>query len=1617
MSYYGINYKCAIIYRGIMMIKRLLCLLLAVLMCVSVFPAAAFADDEQETEAPLSDTIENSIIVSDQQEEAASEEESALPSPDVSQQQLDETEASASDENASTEEPEDIEEPAGNTEEAEPEEKSESEDPESEENQEEKEESEEKEEQEEEDKEKEEEKEAEEETESGIIYLFNPLIDGVYSQEEIIQKLQMPVLMAGGGSTMAIEPVENSYSDAQAALMLRAKMVSRYASFSVTVDNTAGVTVASLAKNIVYMAVQHTGNPKEGDYIGWQGLSCSYESNSSNKTVKFYFTMTYFSNYSQERTVDSQVSSLLASLNLSGKTDYQKIFAVYDYMAKNITYDYTNMNADISHTAYAALVNKTAVCQGYALLFYRLMLELGIDARVIVGYAAGGGHAWNIVALNGSYYYIDSTWDAGQYCYTYFLDGKTHFEQSHYPSAYLVNTDSKVPAADVSFYPISNEAYKLACSVSSDVSEVNLDTSSNKTTTIHLTFTGDIPASFGVVNTQTDCCSISILTNTMTKNGVDVKIIASSAGDAEVTFGIYDMGNNLSSSNICNVQVNVYDANTKKYTVAFDADGGENAPAPQIKYYGKQLRLTAEVPTRDGYDFDYWSTVPSSSSRSGTKYYAGGYYSTNANITLYARWRTNTEQVNFNANGGTCDVSSKDVEYRGLYGELPVPTRDGYFFAGWYTSAFDGEKITAETHVTRSSAHTLYAHWFEWTIEDGILLIPDQAELQDYTAGGAPWYSERENIIGVVFPDNLAYIGSNAFYGCSNISNITIPKTVTSIGAGAFSGCIGLQTISFTYLSPFTSGISTGLESLNATAYYHKELDCWSEEARSSISNTLNWTPFDDSHSTITKSAVEPTCTESGSTAAIVCTICEITLQEDTVLPKLGHDFGEDDICARCGTHRGAINYILGDERAENSANNPDKYTPGDTITLEAPTLTAYTFKGWYLDEELTEPAEAPQITEDCEAEMTFYAKWEPIAYTIKFSANSGSGSMSSLTKQTAETGKITIVNKFYRTGYEFAGWNTKSNGSGAQFDDVITVYELAPYAANNVITLYAQWQPISYKVFFESNGGTGYMSTMEFKYGTAQNLTANVFTKNGYVFSGWKCGSKTYKDEQSVKNLSSTNGAEIVLTAQWAAATYKISFDPNGGTGTVNPITVTYDKASSKLPTSGFKKTGWILKGWSTAPHADIMEYTVDYQSGVALTADQVDALYASRDSDNIVTLYAVWGPVEYKITYKNLPTYGKGSTEVSDNSMNPAKFCIPAPPKLSAPVVPGYTFEGWYTSSKLTTPVTDTFWTGAAKTVYAKLTPVTYSISYDLNGGTAPAKGNKTEYTIKTSITLNSPTRYGYTFAGWYLNGTKLTKLASGTYYGGDITLEARWTPNTYTLVLNGNGGTIDGAKTKTIKSLNTESSVTLPVLENRNLYKFEGWSTKSDATGDNYTAGAISVYAAKNKSTVTLYAAWSYQLTFDANGGEGTMESQTLFLNSSTKLNPGTFTKAGYYIAGWNTSQASANKGTIQYKDGASVKNLAGKTLYAVWKPCSYIIHFDANGGTGKMSNLTCTYNTAKTLTANAFKRSGYTFRGWSLESEATCADFNNKEKLKDQIVPEYNKQVITLYAVWN
>lgn len=282
------------------------------------------------------------------------------------------------------------------------------------------------------------------------VYL-NPLYT-----EQVMPKLQTAKVSAAEAADTYYTTVED------AAGFLREQMVNREA--VIVFEYRTQIDQDGLMRSILDEAMVHTGDPRQGDYLRWQYGGCNMIQSGYIRNGVYYLTLTYEMSYyttaEQEQLVDSRIQQLLEQLDVEEARDYDKVKAIYDYICRNVTYDYEGLNqgdSTLIYTAYAALINGTSVCQGYANLFYRLALELGVDARLIAGIGNGGDHAWNIVKLGGKYYNLDATWDAvysqAGLDYQYFLRCEATFED-HFPG------EDYSTAEFASAYPMADADYK-----------------------------------------------------------------------------------------------------------------------------------------------------------------------------------------------------------------------------------------------------------------------------------------------------------------------------------------------------------------------------------------------------------------------------------------------------------------------------------------------------------------------------------------------------------------------------------------------------------------------------------------------------------------------------------------------------------------------------------------------------------------------------------------------------------------------------------------------------------------------------------------------------------------------------------------------------------------------------------------------------------------------------------------------------------------------------------------------------------------------------------------------------------------------------------------------------
>ena len=197
------------------------------------------------------------------------------------------------------------------------------------------------------------------------------------------------------------------------------------------------VSVTLMGEDVMYrtyrQSFRYDGNPRHGERSALTAYPEGAEiylnkSGQEYSSLRLKIRMKYFITKSQEDELQKKVEEILAGLHLDGKSDYEKVRAIYNYICSNVTYDYVNLgNNDYlpQYTAYAALFDHTAVCSGVAELFYVMAAAAGVEAHI----KTSADHAWNFVKVDGLYYYLDATWDLGrpESEYQYFLKGKSDF--------------------------------------------------------------------------------------------------------------------------------------------------------------------------------------------------------------------------------------------------------------------------------------------------------------------------------------------------------------------------------------------------------------------------------------------------------------------------------------------------------------------------------------------------------------------------------------------------------------------------------------------------------------------------------------------------------------------------------------------------------------------------------------------------------------------------------------------------------------------------------------------------------------------------------------------------------------------------------------------------------------------------------------------------------------------------------------------------------------------------------------------------------------------------------------------------------------------------------------
>jgi hypothetical protein len=229
------------------------------------------------------------------------------------------------------------------------------------------------------------------------------LVTDIYFDNLMVNEGNEDTVTSGGSVSYTCSSIREAGEKLREALKDRKGKITIKMSKEVMEKNP---DYADVCDQICDIALEHTGVGDEGDYLHWSMISLApgYLNNT------YYFTVKYVSDASMEKKTTEAIKKIEKKLSIKGSdSTFEKIQTIYDYLARHIDFDYEyKKHGSLPLSAYDAAVKGTAVCQGYATLFYRILLDYGIDNRILVSYS----HAWNLVGIEGKYYECDLTWDS-----------------------------------------------------------------------------------------------------------------------------------------------------------------------------------------------------------------------------------------------------------------------------------------------------------------------------------------------------------------------------------------------------------------------------------------------------------------------------------------------------------------------------------------------------------------------------------------------------------------------------------------------------------------------------------------------------------------------------------------------------------------------------------------------------------------------------------------------------------------------------------------------------------------------------------------------------------------------------------------------------------------------------------------------------------------------------------------------------------------------------------------------------------------------------------------------------------------------------------------------------
>ena len=624
------------------------------------------------------------------------------------------------------------------------------------------------------------------------------------------------------------------------------------------------------------------------------------------------------------------------------------------------------------------------------------------------------------------------------------------------------------------------------------------------------------------------------------------------------------------------------------------------------------------------------------------------------------------------------------------------------------------------------------------------------------------------------------------------------------------------------------------------------------------------------------------------------------------------------------------------------------------------PSRPGYTLIGWFTDAAGTD--EWDFMNDFVESNMTLYAKWEEYNPTITFYDNVNSGSM--------EPVKVPYNTAFTRPmapillGYTFGGFYSGS--------DMVREFDFSQLITEDT-AIYVKWLP-DVKVTFYSNVAVYSKDAEQIPYNTLFEQPATPIL-DGYSFGGWYVDSAYTVEFDFTQRL--TQNATVYML--WYRNP-KVNFYSNAEGFSKDAVTLPYNTAMTPPATPIL--SGYTFGGW----YSDYA-FTTAFDFAKKITEDTV--IYVKWNANPVVSF----------------------SSAVSGFAMDAVK--VPYNTSMDEPTAPtlaNYTFDGWYADAVCLTPFDFDQLLTKNTVIYAKYTPVNYTVQYNSNGGSTIA-AQTLPYGSAMPEPNAAPTKNGAWFAGWYYDIALQRPVDfANDKVSGAMTLYAAWKDKeVYTINFASNGG---AAVNDIFVEEGSTTVIQLPSIT-RTGYRFDGWY--SDASFNEQDMVTDRVFT----SSVTLYAKWtvlSYNVSYNFGDGatsgsyttDYTVEDEVKLPVVAHKNHP-----THYSFVGWFENAEC----TIVFANDLNT-NPRNVVLYAKFEPITYTITYV--GGTSVLSgNYTKSYtieDDAITLpgVAHGTAAAHYSFKGWYEDSSFSKA-FANDLLSNPRNVVLYPKLEAVTYAI--